>query len=390
MSLVCKKIIILGGAELAKYPYFFVEARKLNIQLILIELSNEYDKKSMSRILELKKKLNVNVTTRSESELIKFIINNPEIIGIFAIKENYIDVQIRLSIRFPNIHSAGQSAFMVCKNKYEQRKFLPEISPKYYYITKENMTQKTEEFFKLYTIGVVKPIDQNSSIDVIKVSNKKEHLKTINNLLDKYNKLLLEQFIEGKEYSVETIMQNKKQMFCGLTEKKTNKDCSSYFVETKHVVPARDISVQNKKQILKYNKQILEKMKFEYGITHAEYKITDDGKVYLMEVATRNAGDNIMHLYRLSYTQSLEKQILMAYLNQDSNSKQIRCISESFNVDTTDMKINKIFNNINVREFNYEDLPVEFRYSTKKKDKLKNSYDRWNSIIREVYLYQNI
>ena len=50
---------------------------------------------------------------------------------------------------------------------------------------------------------IIKPNDGTGSMNVIKIENKKSLISTVNYLLKDKVKILFEEFVEGKEYSLE-------------------------------------------------------------------------------------------------------------------------------------------------------------------------------------------
>ncbi len=65
--------------------------------------------------------------------------------------------------------------------------------------------------------------------------------------------------------------------------------------------------------------ELLDMLDFSDGIAHSEWRISDDGKIYLMEVASRTPGDGIMPLYNLACGASLEDTILNVMLGMKSS-----------------------------------------------------------------------
>jgi biotin carboxylase len=103
------------------------------------------------------------------------------------------------------------------------------------------------------------------------------------------NSVMLEQFIEGPEFSVEIIVWNKKVNVLQVTDKKTTE--APYFVELGHSQPSmypKDVvDVVKRAAILG-----VRALKVNNCACHAEVKV-QNGQAYLMEIGARLGGDFI-------------------------------------------------------------------------------------------------
>ena len=102
--------------------------------------------------------------------------------------------------------------------------------------------------------------------------------------------ILVEQFIEGHEISVEAISFEGKHYVIQITDKDSTG--APHFVEIGHHQPSLLPSeVQDK--IKRIIPRILDKVNIQNGAFHTEMKITENGDVYLIEVNPRGGGDEI-------------------------------------------------------------------------------------------------
>ena len=81
--------------------------------------------------------------------------------------------------------------------------------------------------------------------------------------------LLLEQKVVGREVSVESLIQDGKVVFIGITEKATNESDGRFFVEMAHTFPCGNLSSQEVTAIRATNARVLDRLSFENGIAHA-------------------------------------------------------------------------------------------------------------------------
>ena len=139
---------------------------------------------------------------------------------------------------------------------------------------------------------ICKPVDLSSSRGVYKIENKDGLKEALSYALAWSNKkeVILEEFIEGPEYSGESIAYEGKYKLLAITEKHTTG--APHFVETGHRQPAL-ISPEMYEKIEKTLYKAFAAMKIEYGAIHPEFRITKEGKIYFMEIATRMGGDCI-------------------------------------------------------------------------------------------------
>lgn len=139
---------------------------------------------------------------------------------------------------------------------------------------------------------IVKPTDLSSSRGVFKIDTVNNLQKGLDYAMEwsEEKSVILEEFIEGTEYSGESIAYEGKYKLLAVTEKHTTG--APHFVETGHRQPAPlPPDVYNKIEQTLY--KAFAAMKIEYGAIHPEFRITKSGKIYFMEIATRMGGDCI-------------------------------------------------------------------------------------------------
>ena len=128
--------------------------------------------------------------------------------------------------------------------------------------------------------------------------------------------ILIEQFIPGKEFSVETLSYNGKHFIIQLTDKIHTGP--PHFVEIEHHQPS-SLSLSQKGKIEMVVPKILDCLGFENGAAHIEMKIDDQDNLYLIEVNPRGGGDHISDtLTRLSTGYDYIKGIIEIAINRFS------------------------------------------------------------------------
>jgi biotin carboxylase len=139
---------------------------------------------------------------------------------------------------------------------------------------------------------IVKPTDRSGSLGVIKVERKEDLEVAVKNALNCSFKheAIVEEFIEGREISVEFISYHGKHYPLQITDKVTTG--APHFVELEHHQPA-DLTKEQYSQIYDLTKKALDALGVTNGASHSEYKITEDGRIYVMEIGARMGGDFI-------------------------------------------------------------------------------------------------
>ncbi|WP_373155540.1 acetyl-CoA carboxylase biotin carboxylase subunit family protein [Clostridium sp. AUH-JLR23] len=199
---------------------------------------------------------------------------------------------------------------LITTNKYLMRDAFQNNSiPVPKFIKTDRLIQENEIEDFTYPL-IVKPTDRSGSRGIKKV-NSFEDLNlaisiAINNSFEKC--AIVEEYINGEEYSCECISFESKHNCLAFTKKYTTG--APHFIETGHLEPA-DL---DNEQITYFSKEIfkaLDALKIQYGASHCEFKITDDGKIKIIEIGARMGGDCIgSHLVQLSTSNDYIKMVI--------------------------------------------------------------------------------
>lgn len=203
-----------------------------------------------------------------------------------------------------------------CKanNKFQMRKVLEKAGvpcPKYYCVTNTSENEKLVWNFPL----IVKPSDRSGSLGVAKIENLHELNEAIEKAIDLSFKgeAMVEEFIDGREISVELISYHGKHYPLQITDKVTTE--APHFVELEHHQPA-ELSRDDFKKIYSITEKSLDALGLSEGASHSEFKITKEGKVVVMEIGGRMGGDFIgSNLVQLSTGYDFVKGVIDVALN---------------------------------------------------------------------------
>lgn len=178
--------------------------------------------------------------------------------------------------------------------------------------------------YKLYQSGytpssypvIVKPVDGSCSNGVTKVSKKEDFAEALSRAsqASSNNCILIEEYIEGKEVSVESISFHGKHYVLTITDKETTG--APYFVETAHHQPSiLPLYIQEKLKCAVTS--ILDAIGISNGASHAEFKIDQNGNIFFIEVGARGGGDFISYdLVELSTGYDYVKGMIEVALNE--------------------------------------------------------------------------
>jgi biotin carboxylase len=139
---------------------------------------------------------------------------------------------------------------------------------------------------------IMKPIDRSGSRGVTKILGRDQISTALERALSESlaKEAIMEEFIEGKEISVEMITWKGKHSFITCTDKVHTGE--PYFVEVGQHVPSR-LPAVIQERVVTLVKEALTVLGVEYGASHSEILITDDEEIFIVEIGARMGGDNI-------------------------------------------------------------------------------------------------
>ena len=180
---------------------------------------------------------------------------------------------------------------LVATNKYEMRKrFMHQDvkCPRFEVATTDNLPDVSNFRFPV----IVKPTDRSGSRGVLKIEHPKQLKEAVSRAQTESfsGEAIVEEFVQGREVSVETISWEGKHYILAITDKVTTGE--PYFVELEHHQPTSlDEKVKDKIRI--ETRKELTAVGVKYGAGHSEFIITNDNEVFAVEVGARMGGDFI-------------------------------------------------------------------------------------------------
>lgn len=365
-----KKLLILG-AGIMQVP-IIKKSKKMGYYTIVAD----YDEKAPGMQFADKTYL---VSTNDKDGILE-VSKNENIDGILTTSDSPVNVVAYVS-RVLGLHGMSEEVARICTNKYLQREVMLKngIKTPYFKLCSndENLSVYTDFPY------IVKPCDSSASRGVKKVSNASELSDAFKDALSysRSGKVLIEGFITGREFSVETLTQNHKTTIVNITEKFTKGEEEGYFVEDTHLEPAR--LTKKERELIEHEVMAtLHAIGFNNCPSHTEVKLNSKG-AFIIETACRLGGDYITSdLVPLSTgIDMLENLILLA-------------LGEPINVQKTLNKISMVQfldqeNYYNCLSFIERNKGRIARYEVEPKHNrpIKSSLDRMGYIIMQLDNY---
>lgn len=190
------------------------------------------------------------------------------------------------------LNSNTYESVLACTNKFEMRKKLSEHkvpTPKFIKASNDETTWKTDDM--IFPV-IVKPTDRSGSRGINKITDKNQIEAAVKDAVSNSfeNAAIIEEYIEGNEYSCECISYKGKHHFLAFTKKYTTG--APHFIETGHVEPS-DIPMEYQQNIKDNIFKALTALGITDGASHSEFKVDKNGRMGIIEIGARMGGDCI-------------------------------------------------------------------------------------------------
>ncbi|MGG4264553.1 ATP-grasp domain-containing protein [Peribacillus simplex] len=250
------------------------------------------------------------------------LIGIENICGITTTSEYYVEIAAEISTYYGFIGSSPE-IIRRYRDKALLRSVLSDtnvVQPEYQIV--EDITGSEDVLNEIKFPCVVKPTEDSGSNNVKLCKDKadvREHMKLI--LSKKTNmrgqlikpKVLIEEYIEGKEYSVELFINKERITLIGITEKRTTGN--PFFVECRHIFPS-NFKKEESNIVYKTVAEAVGKLGYVNGALHAEIKM-NKGKCVIIEINPRLAGGMIPELIKLSTGIDVLKYHINSFIDND-------------------------------------------------------------------------
>lgn len=213
--------------------------------------------------------------------------------GVCSITSDFAAPVVAYVSRALGLPSNPEKTDVVARNKYEMRKTFKETGaiycPKFIEADENFDADSTKDF---HFPVIVKPTDRWSSKGITCVESEKGLKNAVKVAINEsFNKkAIIEEYVEGPEYSAECIAWDGNIEILAFTKKMTTG--SPHYIETGHVQPS-DIPLEKQDTIKKVIKTAIRALGIKNSAAHAEFRIMDNGDICFMEIGARMGGDCI-------------------------------------------------------------------------------------------------
>lgn len=284
-----EKIAVIGANE-PLIP-FYRQAKKLGYEIICIAweegaVCKEYSDKFYP-------------ISFAEKDKVLEVCRKEKIDGITSFSlESALPTVVYVAQRM-GLVSNSEESLLLTQSKFAQRQALEKAGipvPKYYLVENEADLSKVRCRFPV----IVKPVDSGGSQGICKVESTDKLTEAYNYAISfsRTSKAIIEEFVDGREFSVEYISHQGKHYFLQITDKVTSG--APRFVEMQHHQPA-DIPISVWDRIKTMVENALTALKIENSASHTEIKWNSNDELFIIETGARMGGDYISSdLVRLS------------------------------------------------------------------------------------------
>ncbi len=212
--------------------------------------------------------------------------------GIASIASDLAVITVNYVAEALHLSGNAYKDSVICTNKYAMRGAFAAAGvpvPKFLKVSAPPCREALAGFrFPL----IVKPTDRSGSRGITKVACFEEIADAVHaSVAHSFEKCaVIEEFIEGDEYSCECISYGGKHSFLAFTKKYTTG--APHFIETGHVQPS-DIPERYAEGIKRDVFKALDALNIRVGASHTEFKLDADGNMRIIEIGARMGGDCI-------------------------------------------------------------------------------------------------
>ena len=237
-------------------------------------------------------------------------------------EDGYIQTILE-SFKIPYTHS-GVIASSIAMDKEISKKIFKSNkirTPKFiiYLFNKENLNLIKEIDRKLKFPVVVKPINEGSSVNVYICT--KKNIKKILNSLKSYKRVMIEEFIAGREIQV-AIMGNKKLGAIELKPKRKFYDYQAkynYKAKTLHIIPV-DITKKKLNEVMNMALRAHQIIGCK-GISRSDFKFYNN-KFYILELNTQPGMTKLSLVPEIANYNGIKFIKLLEWIINDSSTKR--------------------------------------------------------------------
>ncbi len=306
-----KKIMILGAGS-GQIPFINI-CKEKNAYVIVISPKGDYpgieladkfydcDTRDKEKILEIAKKENIDAITTDQTD-----------VSVTAVA--YVAEKLGLK-------GIGYERARKFTDKYEMRCAADEIGiPVPRFALANNIDDAKKSASNMDMPIIIKPTNSSGSRGVYRIDSIDELEERFEESIkfSSTQSVIIEEFIEGREYLADGFAMNNKYINLDLGIKEYFDKKGMYISKMCMFSSSAMIEDRVEKMVLDTNKKLIEGLKLPFGITHAEYIYSPKrDKVYLVEVAARGGGVYLSSHLTPKASGVNTNEALLSYLLED-------------------------------------------------------------------------
>ena len=193
--------------------------------------------------------------------------------------------------------------------------------PKYFLLEKGHENNIKTKIKKIKFPIVIKPVNEGSSLGVYICENKIQFNKNYNKLKKEYNRILVEEYIPGKEIQV-AVMGKKALGAIELVPRRKFYDYTAKYsskAKTEHIMPA-PLSHQKYKEVLFLAKKAHQVLGCR-GVTRSDFRFFSN-KFYLLETNTQPGMTKLSLVPEIAEHYGIKFEDLVAWMIKDASNNR--------------------------------------------------------------------
>ena len=225
-------------------------------------------------------------------------------------------------IKIPYTHSGVISSSLAMDKELSRIIFLRKKLkvPKYFIFKKENKLYLSKKLRrkKINYPVVIKPINEGSSLGVYICNTSKQFNKYSNRLLNKYNRIIVEEYIPGREIQV-AVMGCSAMGAIELVPRRKFYDYTAKYsddAKTKHIMPA-PLPIKKYKEVLSLAEKAHRALGCK-GITRSDFRFNNN-KFYLLEINTQPGMTKLSLVPEIAKFRGIEFGDLVEWIVKDAS-----------------------------------------------------------------------
>ena len=229
------------------------------------------------------------------------------------------------SMNIPYTHSGVLSSSLAMDKELSRILFHKNkiTTPKYFLLRKDRELdfKKIIKNKKIKFPIVIKPVNEGSSLGVYICKNKIQFYRNYNKLKNEYDRILVEEYIPGKEIQV-AVMGNKALGAIELIPKRQFYDYKAKYsskAKTKHIMPAL-LSKKKYEEVLFLAKKAHKILKCR-GITRSDFRFFKN-KFYLLETNTQPGMTNLSLVPEIAHYKGISFGELVDWIVKDASTNR--------------------------------------------------------------------